>query len=79
MRVPVTITNGRFRFDYVEPLTDENGRPTRPSVTRFEGRLVRGAVILSSPRGNIPPTRLPRLRGRYGLDVADETAREVRR
>jgi hypothetical protein len=79
VRVPVTIDrNGRFRFDYVEPLTDENGRPARPNVTRFEARLVPGAVIVSAPRGDIPPTRLPRRSNRLGLNAAEETAREAR-
>ena len=75
VRVPVTVENGRFSFDYVESLSDENGRPLPRTVTRFEARLVRGALILSAPRGEIPPTRLPRRNSRYGLDVATETAR----
>jgi hypothetical protein len=74
VRVPVRIENGRFGFDYVESLTDENGRPLPPNVTRFEARLVRGAVILSAPRDQIAPTRLPPRSSRYGLDVATEMA-----
>lgn len=73
VHVPVTVVQGRFTFDYIEPLNDEGGRPIQPWVLHIAARLANGGVVLSSPTEEaFPPTRLRRRSSRFGLDVANQ-------
>jgi hypothetical protein len=72
---PVKVTDNGFEFDYSEQYFDQNGRPAPPDrmhvQVRRAGRGVNVTVTaFDDPRRSVS-MQLKRLKGRYGLAVAD--------